>query len=388
MIQKTLCALLGCLLFATASFAQFQVGTQAITIEDSSRTTGLFNADREIPFDVYYPADVAGTNAAISAGQFPFIVFGHGFGVATTEYSIWYETLAAKGYVIALPKTEEGIFPFPSHPDFAEDLSFIVNDFLAENADSTSFFFETLNEQTAVMGHSMGGGCAWTAAATNSNITTMVTLAAAETTGVSAIANAATLAIPTLTIAGTEDCVLQAGGEPIDMYNNLPTAPYHVYVDIIGASHCQFGIASFASVCTIGETCSGFMPLADQHTQMLLSACDWLDYYLKDDSEAMEDLQAHLISGDTILHNYMDIGTVPGSVIVCPTDLTDPNLGGGTPNAIPAATYQVGNSITSSGSVVAGTTVIFDAGTIVCLEVGFTTDATADFTAMINGCTP
>ncbi len=388
MIQKTLCALLGCLLFATAAFCQFQVGTQDITIEDPSRSGGLFGGNREIPFDVYYPADVAGTNAAISAGEFPFIVFGHGFGVATTEYSIWYETLAAKGYVIALPRTEEGVFPFPSHPDFAEDLSFIVNDFLAENADSTSFFFETLNGKTAVMGHSMGGGCAWTAAATNSNITTMVTLAAAETNGVSAIANAATLAIPTLTIAGTEDCVLMAGGGPIDMYNNLPTAPYHVYVDIIGASHCQFGIASGGSICTIGENCSGFMPLANQHTQMLFSACDWLDHYLKEECEAMEDLQVHLVSGDTIVHNYMDMGTVPASCIVCPTDLTDANLGGGMPNAIPAANYQVGNSITSSGTVVAGTTVIFDAGTIICLNAGFSSDAAADFTAMINGCTP
>lgn len=380
MIQKNLCALLGCLLFAATAFSQFQVGTQNLIPQDTARNS------RSVDLDIYYPANTGGSNAAIVSGEFPLLVFGHGFSVAPTEYSIWYETLAAQGYIIAVPTTEGGITA--NHENFALDLSFLVDYFLSENSNSGSFFYQAINGKTAVMGHSMGGGCAWTAAAGNLNVTTMVTLAAAETNGVSAIASAATLTIPTLSIAGTEDCVLETGGGPIDMYNNLPSAPYHVYVDIIGASHCQFGIASFGSVCTLGELfCGGFMPIADQHTQMLLSAVDWLDYYLKDDCTAMDDLQVHLTSGNGTLHNYMDKGIVP-ACIVCPTDLTDANLGGGMSNAIPAATYQVGNNITSSGTVATGTNVVFDAGNIICLNAGFTVDSTADFTAIIGGCTP
>ncbi len=72
----------------------------------------------------------------------------------------------------------------------------------------------------------------------------------------------------------------------------------------------------------------------------------------------------------------------------CPTDLVDTNLGGGAPNAIPAATYQVANSIISTGTVATGTTVIYDAGTIICLDPGFSVEATADFSAIIGGCTP
>lgn len=72
----------------------------------------------------------------------------------------------------------------------------------------------------------------------------------------------------------------------------------------------------------------------------------------------------------------------------CPVDLVDADLGGGAPNAIPPATYQVSNSIISTGTVAPGTTVIYDAGTIICLDSGFSSDAAADFSAIIGGCTP
>ncbi len=324
MKQQILLSLIVLTLFSSPLSAQYMVGTQDITLTDPSRP-GTFG-DREIQFDVYYPSDQGGANAAISAGQFPFIVFGHGFGMATTEYSIWYETLAAQGYIIALPSTEGSVFPFPDHEAFALDLSFLIDSFLDLNNDNSSFFYQTINGKTAVMGHSMGGGCSWTSAAGNSNITTMVTLAAAETNNVSAIGNAANLTIPTLTIAGAADCVVMADGAPIDMYDNLPTSPYHAFVDIIGASHCQFGIATAGSICLLGELCSDFIPIADQHEQMLLSANNWLDYYLKDDCAAWSVFQNHLTTGNGTLHNYMEKGTAPNPTVATPTITQNGNV--------------------------------------------------------------
>ncbi|MEM1328197.1 MAG: lamin tail domain-containing protein [Bacteroidota bacterium] len=72
----------------------------------------------------------------------------------------------------------------------------------------------------------------------------------------------------------------------------------------------------------------------------------------------------------------------------CPADLTDADLGGGAPNTIPADTYQVSNTITSSGIVASGTTVVFDARSMITLTPGFAAEAGSTFTAMIGGCAP
>lgn len=72
----------------------------------------------------------------------------------------------------------------------------------------------------------------------------------------------------------------------------------------------------------------------------------------------------------------------------CAMNLTDANLGGGSPNNISPNTYLASNSITSTGVVDGGTMVTFDAGSIICLESGFTSETTANFAAVIGGCSP
>ena len=290
------------LFFATLATAQFSVGTQSLSVQDPSR------GNRNIGYEVCYPATTAGANAPVAAGQFPVIVFGHGFAIAVSEYDVWCDAYASKGYIIAFPTTEGSVFPFPNHEQFSLDMSFLIDHLLGANTPFPGSILGT----SAIMGHSMGGGASWAAAATNPNITTMVTLAAAETNApVSSIGAAPNITIPTLTLAGTSDCVVMNGGAPIDMYNALPAAPYHVYLDIIGGSHCQFGQASTFSICTTGEFCGGFIPIADQHNQMLTSTCLWMDYYLKDDCQAFLDLQTFIDSNEGSLHNSMEMGTEP-----------------------------------------------------------------------------
>ena len=56
-------------------FAQnFQSGKTSISFTDISR-------NRQIPTDIYYPANTAGNNVPIASGntKFPVVVFGHGF---------------------------------------------------------------------------------------------------------------------------------------------------------------------------------------------------------------------------------------------------------------------------------------------------------------------
>jgi len=281
-------------IFATLATAQFQVGTQSLSVQDPSR------GNRNIGYEVCYPATSAGANTPVAAGQFPVIVFGHGFGIAVSEYDVWCNAYAAKGYIIAFPTTEGSVFPFPNHGEFSADMSFLIDHLLGA---STPFPGSILGT-SAIMG--------------NPNITTMVTLAAAETNApVSSIGAAPNITIPTLTLAGTSDCVVMNGGAPIDMYTALPAAPYHAYIDIIGGSHCQFGAASGFSICTTGEFCGGFIPIADQHNQMLTTTCLWMDYYLKDDCQAFLDLQTYIDTNEGSLHNSMEMGTEPVTSCAC-----------------------------------------------------------------------
>lgn len=286
--------------FTFSAFSQYEIGHQSFSFDDVSRN------NRTVTGEIYYPSDVAGDNVGLAAGEFPFIVFGHGFGMSWSEYLIWWETLVAEGYIIAFPTTEGSVFPFPSHGDFGEDLAFVIDSYMNENSNTSSDFFESMSGKNAVMGHSMGGGCSYLARGTfNANIETIITMAAADTDP-SAIAAAANIDIPVLTLAGSEDCVVMAGGAPIDIYNGLTSTPYKAYVEITDASHCQFGIASTGSLCTLGEFCGGFLSLSVQHTQMFLSAKPWLDYFLKGDCDAWEDFKDNLENNTT--HTYQEAG--------------------------------------------------------------------------------
>jgi predicted dienelactone hydrolase len=148
------------LLYIGASFAQFQVGHRTITFNDPSRTGGFGSgggSGRQIQTEVYYPALSAGDNAAIANGEFPVIVFGHGFAMSWDAYSNLWDRYAPIGYILVFPRTEGGLFPAPSHNDFALDLKVVEQRMIAENALVSSVFFQKINGNSAIMGHSMGG---------------------------------------------------------------------------------------------------------------------------------------------------------------------------------------------------------------------------------------
>ncbi|MGK0388664.1 MAG: hypothetical protein ACI94Y_001396 [Maribacter sp.] len=72
----------------------------------------------------------------------------------------------------------------------------------------------------------------------------------------------------------------------MDIYNGLTSTNYKAYVEILGATHCNFGMASFFSARTTAEFCGASISKSEQHTQMFLSTISWLDYMLKGDCDA------------------------------------------------------------------------------------------------------
>ncbi len=359
------------LLFIPISlFAQFPIGNSSFSYNDPAR------ANRQIDGFVYYPAVSAGTNTTVATGEFPVIVFGHGFNVAYTEYQVWWEELVPCGYILVFPTTEGGFTA--NHGEFGADLSFLVDTYLAENTDPTSPFYQKHNGNSAVMGHSMGGGAAFLAAESNpTNINTLVSLAAAETTP-SAIAAAANITMPSLTLAGSLDCVAPPADHQILMYNAL-SSTYKAYIEITNASHCQFGEASAFSACILGEgfACGGsagsFISKADQHTQMLASTKPWFDFRLKDDCDGWNTFQTYLTT--TTTHSYQE----NGSDGCCIANL---NLN----STINSGLYEASSIISANATVANNANVDLQAGDCINLNMGFCTPVSANLEVVIASC--
>lgn len=256
--------------------AQFAIGTTQLTFHDDAR-------GRDIPCQLYYPADVAGPDVAPAAGPFPTLVIGHGFVMAVDAYAYLGEHFAAAGYVVVLPTTEGGFAP--DHAAFGQDLAFLPGALQAAGLDEASPFFGRVGPAAALLGHSMGGGAAVLGAAANDQVRTLVVLAPAETTP-SAIAAAASVNMPTLVFAASADCVTPIAQHALPIYN-ADAATCKAFVNITGGGHCYFGDESLT--CSIGEfTCGPDLTISrdEQHAVVLDVAGLWLDHYLRDLPEA------------------------------------------------------------------------------------------------------
>ncbi|MBX7181603.1 MAG: T9SS type A sorting domain-containing protein [Bacteroidia bacterium] len=270
------------LLFCYSSIsiaATYPIGRQSLTIIDPNRS------NRSIDLELVYPAVTSGTQTAIADGSFPLVSFGHGFQMTYDAYSPIYDSLASWGYVVANLKTE-GSFS-PSHTDFGKDLAFVVDYFLEQNTQSSSFLFGKLNGKSAIGGHSMGGGASLLASQFTTNETCIFNFAAAETNP-SAIAQCSlSVDQPLLMLAGTYDLVTPTATNQEPMYQ-AAISGCKFFVNLTGAYHCRF--AGTSITCEFGETVlnppSGGLS-RDQQLQLTRTILrPWLDYWLQNNSQA------------------------------------------------------------------------------------------------------
>jgi pimeloyl-ACP methyl ester carboxylesterase len=269
--------LLLAVVFGSVNAQPYQIGHTTITLIDSSRS------NRSIPTEIYYPADVAGNNVPVTSStsaKFPLISFGHGFVMTWDAYQNIWEAVVPEGFIIAFPKTETGISP--SHSEFGKDLAFVIAQMNQLNFSGSSLFYNRIDSMNCVMGHSMGGGAAFLAAEFDSSIKALATLAPAETNP-SAINAATSLSLPSLIMAGGNDCVTPPVSNQIPMYDSLQSA-CKSFVSIIGGSHCQMAETNF--LCNFGEaTCTPQPTITrgDQHIVINRYLIPWLNSQLKGD---------------------------------------------------------------------------------------------------------
>jgi pimeloyl-ACP methyl ester carboxylesterase len=289
--MKTLLSGILFLLSFSINAQVYSVGHRQLSFTDPSRS------NRSIPAEIYYPSNTDGDNVPIAAGSFPVLVFGHGFLMTYDAYNVVWNAIVPEGFILVFPKTEGSISP--SHTDFGKDLAFVVGAMKSEGLNASSTFYNSISQQSAVMGHSMGGGSAFLAVQYDPSITALATLAAAVTNP-SSVTAASGITIPSLTISGANDCIAPPTDHQLPMYAALNSG-CKSYVSILGASHCQFAGTSFT--CSIGEaTCSPGPAIAPNQQQLTAAVylINFLKFYLKDDCAAGEEFQTMITTAISI----------------------------------------------------------------------------------------
>lgn len=203
--------------------------------------------------------------AGSAPGVYPVVAFGHGFLQSTSRYASTLSALAARGYIVVAPNSQGGIFP--SHSAFADDLwrALVWATRTQPNAAAGL---------SAVAGHSMGGGAALLAADRHPQITTVATLAAAQTRP-SAVAASAGVIAPALYVVGSADSIVPPATTRA-MYNAKP-APAE-WATITGGYHCGF----LDSAPFFGFGCdSGQIARSRQLATTAALLGDWLDQQLR-----------------------------------------------------------------------------------------------------------
>ncbi|MDI1463101.1 dienelactone hydrolase family protein [Catellatospora sp. KI3] len=260
-------------------------GSYAVGYVDASVSA----SGRSFSARIYYPATTAGQNAAVAAGRFPAVAFGHGFLQTVGKYYGTMSHLASWGFVVAAPTSQGGLFP--SHGSFADDLNAQLAWLVAQDTTAGSRFNAHINTaKLGLSGHSMGGGASVLAASRNPAVTTVANLAAAETNPSAATA-AASVRVPMMLVAGSSDTIAPIADHQRKIYNGKG-APKQLRT-ITGGFHCGFMDAN-------GTFCdSGTITRAAQLTLARRLLTDWFRYYLAGDTGSYDAVWGTAAHNDT-----------------------------------------------------------------------------------------
>lgn len=272
----TFCMLINCYI---AMAQQYTVAHSPVVLRDAER------GNRRVPVELYYPAKNMSTDSCNEANddeRFPVICFAHGYLLSGESYQHLVDILVPEGFIMACLSSGDGLFP--SHRRFGEDLRFVSKEVGKLDTNPGSPLFGMVDTLRCLMGHSMGGGAAFLAAAGNTSVHALVALAPFDTR-ISAIEAASSTAVPTLIFSGTNDCITPPEEHHVPMYEASASSD-KTFILIEKGTHCNMGV-SFDK-CEVGERMARCEPGISGTEQLAIIASylvPWLDYFLKAEEE-------------------------------------------------------------------------------------------------------
>lgn len=161
----------------TTTFSQrgpYGIGSRTVTLVDTSRATpanGTYPGapERTLVTEIWYPTapgleEVPGAPLAELGGAFPLIIRAHGFSGFRRDSTYIVRQLATWGYVVVAPDFPLSNLSAPGGPTLVDignqagDVSFLIDTYLAANADPGHFLYGRLDPtRIGAIGHSLGG---------------------------------------------------------------------------------------------------------------------------------------------------------------------------------------------------------------------------------------
>lgn len=281
------------MLCCLASTGQYSVGHVSIVLHDAER------GNRKVTLEAYYPLLSSGqpVNGAQEQGtKFPVICFAHGYRHPGDQYGNLTGMLVPEGYIMLNLTTSGGLLP--SHRSYTDDLRFLANAVPSLGEDPSSPLFGLVDTLCCLMGHSMGGGAMFQAAAGNSAIDAVIALTPYDTKP-SAIEAAAGVRVPTMVISGTNDCITPPEKHHLPMYESS-AAQDKTYIQIIGGTHCGMGESSKCIKAERLVGCEPGLTTAEQTAVLARYIVPWLDFFLKGNKEQGRTFNVSLASDEAV----------------------------------------------------------------------------------------
>jgi predicted dienelactone hydrolase len=304
----------GALLVACASnddATDPEAAVSAHAIGHRSAVYDLPGDNDTLPVEIYYPATNAGEEAPVATGEFPLVIFAHGYQQGYLDYAYVWEALVPRGTIVALVDKLSGATAI-STDEHAGHIVFLIDQIEALGADPASDLFGHVGDRIAVTGHSTGGGADFIAAAQSPSVSTIASLAPLavaqppNVVGTDPVDVAGQVSVPTLILAGGEDCITPTPENAEVLHAAVAGSPRY-FVEIQQGDHCGFSDAGGPGrlPCETAELsrCPG-LPLgtaqgptldpADQNARSLEVFVPWIDHHLRDDAGAWDAFEASL----------------------------------------------------------------------------------------------
>ena len=264
----------------------------------------------EYEVTIFYPSLSSGNSSQPdrTGAPYPAIVFGHGFACTKDDYSWIGNCCAAHGYVSILFTTPSQFSFFSAFPQSTDGFSLAIDYLTSLNEDEGGLLEGMVDEELiGVMGHSMGAMAALEAAANDTRIKAVVSLAPGYFDFLSFsdvyLEACESIVVPTQLILGSEDTICLPSGAR-NYYDALSSERELL---IINGTFHDLGIWNAGNEPDWLGLIPGYDPVTQEYyrnttTRYFLS---WFNYHLYNSSdyqpyiygeEAWSDLESGVLS--------------------------------------------------------------------------------------------